>query len=238
MRDRVFEIARADERISGGAVTGSGSVGAEDRWSDVDTTFGVKAGVAPEAILRDWSEVLEREFDIVHRFDLRRAPTIYRVYLLSSSLELDISLTPASEFGARGPNFRLVFGESADHLHPTATDLDALIGWGWIFVLNSRAAIDRGKPWQAAHYIASVRDYALSLACVRHGLPATYARGVDRLGRDVTMRWEPTLVQSLDPAELRRALAVAAQEFLREVREARPALAERLQKPLSLDGAV
>jgi hypothetical protein len=237
VRERVFEIARADDRISGGAITGSRSVGAEDRWSDVDTAFGFVAGTAPEAILRDWTEELERELDIVHQFDLRRAQTIYRVFLLASSLELDISLTPEPEFGARGPNFERVFGTSAEHLHPSPPDVDGLIGWGWIYVLNSRAAIERDRPWQAAHYIACVRDQALALASARHDLPAAYARGVDRLDATVTAPWEETLVRSLDPNELRRALSVAAREFVREVGEARPALAERLREPLSLDEA-
>jgi hypothetical protein len=237
VRERVFEIARADGRITGAAVTGSRSVGAEDRWSDVDTAFGFAADADPEAILRDWTHQLEREVDVVHRFDLGRAPTTYRVFLLSNGLELDISLTPEPEFGARGPNFRLVFGTSVEGLHASPPDIDGLIGWGWIYVLNSRAAIERGKPWQAAHYIACVRDHGLALASARRGLPAAYARGVDRLGSEVTTGWEATLVKSLEPSELHRALAVAAREFLREVGEARPELAARLREPLSLDEA-
>lgn len=238
VRERVFALARDDRRIAGGAVTGSRSVGAEDRWSDVDTAFGVVAGAAPEAILRDWTEVFEREFDVVHHFDLRRGSTVYRVFLLSNALELDVSLTPAAEFGARGSTFQLVFGESNEQRPAAAPDLDELIGWGWIFVLNTRAAIERGKLWQAAYFIASIRDYALAVASARHGLPASYARGVDRLGSEVTAPWEPTFVRSVDPNELRRALAVAAKEFLREVAAARPQLAERLREPLSLDGSV
>jgi hypothetical protein len=237
VRERVFEVARADKRITGGAVTGSRSVDAEDRWSDVDTAFGVAAGVAPEAILRDWTELFERELDVVHHFDLDRRSTVYRVFLLSNALEVDVSLTPEREFGARGPNFQLVFGEGAEQPHTTPPELDGLIGFGWIYVLNTRAAIDRGRTWQAAHFIACTRDNGLALACIRHGLPAVYARGVDRLDRRLTRRWEETLVQSLDPNELHRALAVAAREFVREVGEAKPELAERLREPLSLDGS-
>src|SRR5205809_5356018 len=99
VREWVFSIARADDRITGGAVTGSRAVGAEDRWSDVDTAFGIAAGVAPEAILREWTVLYEEELDIVHCFDLRHGSTLYRVFLLSNSLEVDVSLTPATEFG-------------------------------------------------------------------------------------------------------------------------------------------
>jgi hypothetical protein len=234
IRDRVFEVARADERITGGAITGSHSAGTEDRWSDVDTAFGVVDGVDPETVHRDWTDVFEREWEVVHRFDLRRGGTVYRVFLLSNALEVDVSLTPAGEFAKRGPNFRLVFGTS-DEKPPTTPDPDELIGWGWIYVLNARAAIDRGKLWQAAYFIAATRDYALSLASLRAGLPASYARGVDKLPAEVTDRWRETLVRSVDPPELRRALTVAAAEFLREVGEGNPELAERMREPLSLD---
>jgi hypothetical protein len=237
VRERVFAVARSDARITGGAVTGSRSLGAEDRWSDVDTAFGVAAGIDPEAVLRDWTELFERELEVVHRFDLRRGATLYRVFLLSSALEVDVSLTPEPDFGPRGPAFRLLFGEGTDQPH-AEPDLDELIGWGWIYVLNARAAIERGRPWQAEHWIAATRDQALSLACLRHGLPEAHARGVDRLEAEVTDPWKETLVRSLDPEELRRALTVATAEFLREVAESNGALAERLRVPLSLDGDV
>jgi len=232
VRDRVFELARADERVTGGAITGSGSVGADDRWSDVDTAFGLAAGVDREAVLADWTDVLDQELDVVHRFDLRHGPTIYRVYLLSSGLELDISVTPAAEFGAQGPNFRLEFGQGAELPPAAAPDVDSLIGWGWIYAFYARAGIERGRPWVAEFGIGGVRDQGLALACVRKGLPAAYARGADRLDPALTRPWEETLVRSLEPSELRRALAVAAVELVREIGAVRPALAGRLAELL------
>ena len=234
VRDRVFALARSDHRVTGGAVTGSGAVGAEDRWSDIDTAFGVADGVDPYDVLRDWTDVIERELEVVHRFDLVREPTVYRVYLLSNAIELDISLTPASAFGARGPSFQLVFGESSEQPATAAPDADELIGWGWIYVLNARAAIERDRPWQAAHFINSVRDYGLALACVRCGLPAVYARGYHRLPADATEPWRESFMSSLDPSELRRALDVVARAFLTEVSRTDSALGERLRAPLTV----
>jgi hypothetical protein len=107
-RDRVrawiFAVARADERITGGAVTGSRSLGREDRWSDIDTAFGVGEPVDTEAILHDWTAKFTREFDVVHQFDVRPEATIYRVFLLNNGLEVDVSLTPAAWFGPHGPS--------------------------------------------------------------------------------------------------------------------------------------
>ena len=239
MRERVFELARADERITGGAVTGSAAVGAEDRWSDVDTAFGIADGVDPLALLADWTRLLDAEFGFLHHFDLSHGSTLYRVFLLPSTLELDIALTPAAEFGARGPNFRLALGESVERPPATPPPADELIGYGWVSALTVRAAIARGKLWQAAHFVEGVRNHGLALACLRHDLPTAYARGVHRLPDEVTEPWESSLVRSLDPDELRRALAAGVKELLREIAEVDPALADRLRDPLRTapDGA-
>jgi hypothetical protein len=173
VRERVLALARADARISGGALTGSAVVGAEDRWSDIDFSFGVVDDADPAAVLGDLTRLLEGE--------------------------LDVAVTAAAEFGARGPNFRLLFGESVEHPPAAPTPLDELIGLGWLCALDARNAIERGKLWQAEYRISGLRDQALALACLRFGEPTAYARGVDRLPREVLAPYEQSLVRSLDP---------------------------------------
>jgi hypothetical protein len=228
VRERVFALAREDERVSGGAITGSGALDAEDAWSDIDTSFGVVDGVDPLEVLEDWTRALDAELDFVHWWDLHHGGTIYRVYLLPSSLELDIAVTPASEFAQRGPRFKLVFGEAGELREQPEPNLDEAIGLGWLAALVARFAIERGKPWQALFFVSLLREQALGLACIRHGLPPEYARGTDQLTPEVTGRYEATLPRSLDLPELRRALAAGTSAFVSEVGEAKPELAKRL----------
>lgn len=101
VRDRVVELARTDSRVTAGALTGSTAVGAEDDWSDIDVAFGITDGVTPDAVLRDWTEILYREFSILDHFDLRSGSSVYRVFLLPDGLEVDVGVTPGHEFGAR-----------------------------------------------------------------------------------------------------------------------------------------
>jgi hypothetical protein len=232
VRDRVFALAREDRRISGGAITGSGAHDAEDEWSDVDTSFGVVDGVDPLEVLDEWTRELNAELGFVHWWDLRHASTIYRVYLLPSTLELDIAVTPASEWAQRGPRFRLVFGESGPAVDAPPPALDETIGLGWLAALVTRMAIERGRPWQAVLFVNLLRDQALGLACIRHGLPPEYARGADQLPPEVTTPYEATLPRTLELPELRRALAEGTTAFLDEVDEATPELAERLRLTL------
>jgi hypothetical protein len=233
VRERVVAFVREDARVSGGALTGSSSVGAEDRWSDIDLSFGIVDGVEPKAVLDEWTAVLEPELGALHRWDLRHAATIYRVFLLPGGLELDIAVTPAAAFGPRGPKFQPLFGETAHVPAAEPTPVDELIGFGWIFAFSARAAIERGRRWQAEYWISALRDEAFALACVRLGEPPDYARGVDRLPTELTAPFEDALVCSLEESELRRALAKATTAFLAEVEETSPALAARLRPELA-----
>ena len=114
VRDWVLELAAADGRVVAGAVVGSLALTDGDRWSDLDLTFGVRDGIPVEAVLADWTRVITDEFAGVQLFDLPRGTSIYRVFLLPGCLQFDLSFTPAAEFGADGPKFRLLFGEAAD----------------------------------------------------------------------------------------------------------------------------
>jgi hypothetical protein len=58
LRDTLISAARADERVTGAALTGSGSLGAEDRWSDVDLALGIAAGADIAAVIADWTHLM------------------------------------------------------------------------------------------------------------------------------------------------------------------------------------
>src|SRR6266487_653664 len=85
--------------------------------------------------------------------------------------------------------------------------------------VRARFSIERGRYWQAEYWISAVRDYALSLACRRRGLPARYGRGFDDLPGDVLDSFAGALVRSLEQDELLRALALAVAGLLRESEE-------------------
>jgi hypothetical protein len=222
LRDRLLRLAEDDERVVAGAAVGSLAVGTGDRFSDLDLTFGIADDVPVADVLEDWTRTLVAELDAVHLADLERGPTIYRVFLLPEALQFDLSMTPAAQFRPGGPRFRLLFGETAAgepklSAPPVAGDL---FGWGVIYALHSRACIERGRFWQAEHYVGAVRDHALSLACLREGLPAVQARGYDDLAPETLARFDGTHVAALDPGALRAALGASVRALLHEGAEA------------------
>jgi hypothetical protein len=232
IRARLLASAQADARVVSAAITGSAAGGSEDAWSDVDLALGIADGVAVDAVIADWTELVRREFEPVHHWDLPFGPTIFRVFLLANGLQVDLAFTPAAQFGAYGPNFRLVFGEQVEREPAGAPARDELVGFAWLYVLHARSSIERRQFWKAEYFISGARDYVLTLACARLALPAADARGFDRLPNEVKARLKGAFVQSLEPDELRRALRVVTDVLLQEVREQDPALAARLAGPL------
>jgi hypothetical protein len=97
----------------------------------------------------------------------------------------------------------------------------ALFGWGVIYALHARACIERGRVWQAEHYVGAVRDHALSLACLRQELPAVQARGYDDLSAETLARFGDAHVGAAEPGALRAALAASVRALMREGAEAR-----------------
>jgi hypothetical protein len=222
LRDRVLQLAEEDERVVAGAAVGSLAVdGGGDRFSDLDLTFAVAEGVTVAEVLDDWTRLLAEELEAVELIDLERGPTIYRVFLFPDALQFDLSLTPAAHFRPAGPRFRLLFGETVgDAQLPNPPDAQDLFGWGVIYALHSRTCIERGRLWQAEHYVGAVRDHALVLACLREGANAVQARGYDDLSDETLARFDDTHVPSVEPQALRRALAASARALLHEGAEA------------------
>jgi hypothetical protein len=230
VRARLLELAEVDPDVVGAAITGSYAVDGGDEWSDIDLSFGIRGELAPA--LEQWREVLYREFEAIHHWDLPAGSTIYRVFLLPDWLQVDISFTPASDWGPRGPNWRTVFGETVDLSTPKPSP-DELVGWAWVLARHARACLDRKKPWQALWCINSVRDNVLALASLRLGYPARYARGADLLPSEVTEPISHALVRSLDYSELSRALAAATQALAAELDQTDAALASKLRPLLA-----
>ncbi len=232
LRNLLLDRARADTRISGAAITGSASHGAQDRWSDVDLFFGVADGAALHTVLDDWSDFMYAEHGALHHFDITSGSAVYRVFLLPNCLEVDLAFTPANEFGSRGPNFKAMFGQPNQIPQMKKADRNHLIGLAWHHVLHARMFIERRKVWQAEYWISAIRDYTLALTSLRFGKPSEYSKGADDLPSEITAPLEDALVRSLSLEELRRALGAAVEGLLRELSETNGQLADRLASPL------
>src|SRR5207249_3904707 len=108
IRGELIEMARRDSRVTGAAMTGSASLDNQDPWSDIDLAVGVRKESEIEPALADFSNHMYQSRHAVHHLDVFSGNWIYRVFLLPSTLQVDLAFAPAVDFGARGPKFRLL----------------------------------------------------------------------------------------------------------------------------------
>lgn len=227
----VIRLAEVDERVTAAAVVGSRAHGDGDQWSDIDLTFAVADATAPVAVLDGWAEKLQAHFGGTTLFDLAAGPVTYRVFLLPGALQVDLSVTPASQFAARGDTFRLLFGVANDPVVTGPRNSSDTYGHAVHHAVRARVCIERGRAIQAEYWISGLRNEALALASRRADVPDWHARGAHLLPAETRDRFADALVRSLAPAELGRALQAAIGLLLDQSDQA-PALAARVENQL------
>lgn len=217
---RLLEFARDDGRINRAAVTGSAADSREDKWSDIDLAFGVATTADLPTVLADWTAQMYDRHHGLHHLDVIAGAWTYRVFFLTNTLQVDLAFVSETEFRALAPTFRLIFGKANEPRHPSTPRAEAIVGMAWLYALHARSCLARRKLWQAEYMISGVRDNALALACIRHGLPAAQGRGTDLLPTGVAAPFEDSLVRQLDTVELSRAFKAVIHGLLREMRSA------------------
>jgi hypothetical protein len=170
----------------------------------------------------------------LHHLDVNSGSWTYRVFLLPNTLQVDLAFVAAAEFRALAPTFRLMFGEANESQYVKPPPAETIIGLSWLYALHARSCIARRNFWQAEYMVSGIRDNALALACVRHGLPAIHGRGMDRLPAEVLTQFEGSLVRQLDGAELSRSFSLVMHGLLSEIRCLDEELAGRLREALTL----
>jgi hypothetical protein len=104
-------------------------------------------------VLADWTGLMYRQHG-AHHMDVLSGATVYRVFLLASTLQVDIAFAPEAEFGAIAPTFRLIFGTAVNRpqrRRPARLSSSALAGCETIQVYASRpdSAVERPVRWLA-----------------------------------------------------------------------------------------
>jgi len=231
LREYLVAAARVDERIGAAAVVGSAAAAREDEWSDIDLALRLAPGLEPVDVGDAWTGRMYKNCGAVDHLDVWSGSALFRVFLLSSSMQVDLSFWPSDAFAASGTSFRLLFGEANEANPSPLPTPEALIGMGWLHALHARSSIARGRNLQALYMVNGVRDHVVSLACLRHGLPSHQGRGVDDLPPEVIETIAETLVCGLRRSDLSTAFANAITALIDEAELIDAGLASRLREP-------
>ncbi|NOS86574.1 MAG: hypothetical protein HOP31_15675 [Ignavibacteria bacterium] len=206
VRQRLINNAKNDSRIVSAAIIGSYAHGKEDRWSDIDLTFGVAESTSISSMIDSWTDLISNEFDGITLFDVKRENTIYRVFILPGCLQVDLSFSPVSEFGAVGPHFKLLYGNQYEKAQPRSLPIQELFGYMVHHILRARFCMERNRLWQAEFWISEARNYALKLACQSRGLNIDYGRGFDDLPQNILDLFKDSFVKKLNKKEIIRSI--------------------------------
>src|SRR5438094_9314048 len=103
IRAALVRAAQADSNITGAAHLGSAAADRLDDWSDIDLALCVSHDAAVDDVIASWTARLYENHGAVAHCDVRRGETLYRVFLLRNTLQVDISFRPAERFKSTGP---------------------------------------------------------------------------------------------------------------------------------------
>ena len=200
------------------ALVGSAAADREDDWSDIDLALRLAPATQPGDVVESWTFALYDTHGAVAHTDVWSGPTLYRVFLLQTSLQVDLSLWPSDVFAAHGgAPFRLLFGETNDPPAREVRSPDATVGMAWLYALHARSSIARERVLQAVSMLNGLREQVISLACLRHGLPPEEGRGVDQLPDAVKEQLIRTLVGSTTPVELQQLFGLLTDALTTEI---------------------
>lgn len=233
LRDSLVALARQDGDVVGAALVGSAARGAEDEWSDIDLVLQLARHADETAVVDRFSRWIDAEEGTADTLDVMAAGVRYRVFLLTSSLQVDISFWPHDEFRATtDEGFQLIFGSANPPTTPAGPDLNGTMGLGWLYALHARSALARGKLWQAATMLDDLRNQILALACARHDLNAWHGREIDQLPANELAEIAPARPAEVTSEALAAALDTSIGLFLAEIARHDPPRARRLLAPL------
>jgi hypothetical protein len=233
LRNELVSAAQNDSDVCGAAHTGSAASLRLDRWSDIDLALCLKPTAAHDQVVAEWTERLYQHHEAVAHLDVMRGATLFRVFLLKNTLQVDIAFWSAEDFAAIGPNFSLIFGEPKEPRPSPPPDRNGLIGMAWLYALHVRSCIARGRALQADYMLSGMRNHVFELTGLRCGVVAQQGRGLDDLPVVEKNAAAICIPRSLETPELKRAFQHTMRAFLKEIHGVDSKLADKLSAPLN-----
>lgn len=233
LRGELISVAQKDPNLSGAAHTGSGASLKLDRWSDIDLALCLKQDASHERVVAEWTELLYGHHGAAAHVDVMRGPTLFRVFLLENTLQVDVAFWRVEDFAPIGPNFRLIFGEARPPQQAPQANPMSVIGMAWLYALHVRSSLARGRILQAEYMLSGMRNHVCELMCLRSGVIPHQGRGLDDLPAPERDTAAACIPLSLEPSELKRAFQRTMRALLAEARYVDSELSERLSGPLN-----
>ena len=226
--DRLVDVARADERIVGVTVGGSGATGAADAWSDLDTVIVCRDTDAAAAVQADCPRLAAQLGPLVSAFTGEHVgePRLLIALYAPPPVHVDLKVVHVADLAERVEDgviawerdgaVSAAYAASAAAWPPVDPQWIEDRFWVWVHYIATK--IGRGELLEAVDALAMLRGLALGpLVALRDGRPAAGVRRLEQLAPQDARRLAATIGDHT-PAGALAALraAVAAYRGLRE----------------------
>lgn len=231
--ETLVALLKADTRVAGAILVGSGAYGFRDRYSDIDLCVAVTNAEDVLSAFCEFGAMVAQQFSLFQHEESPRGHNSYlHVFLLENYLECDIGFVALENLRATRKHWHVVFDRSdqldqlmestwAETTIPKISPerYQSKLNDIWYFIMHSAVAATRNEPWRALTLLEEVRRRTLDLRGIRDGCETKLAREVDGMSARFLHRLAESLPISLNSREILRALEVAVEMFFTEARE-------------------
>ncbi len=238
----LLDALKKDNRSAGVALVGSGAIGFEDTFSDIDLSVVVESSNNIENVFQYWVTQFKQTLHPIGYFETRYAnDNLLWGFLLPNFLEIDMGFLGLGNLVARSERWKVIFdntGRIEEILHRTWENRPPVDIRGkylenfngiWHYITHVAILVERGQLLRAIHYLNELRDDTVEIIGLRHGLRTRNWRDVDIFPAKVRRKLNETMVTNMEKPEILRALKVTTKLFFEE--------AEILDKALRVDSA-
>jgi predicted nucleotidyltransferase len=208
---------KGDKRVIGAILVGSGAIGFNDRYSDLDIAILINDETQIEKIYTDWWETVPKLFPVIEAF--KEPPKHVLGFLLDRFLELDISFQGKTELFERRPNWKILFdrkgvipGLMVKRTKPPTDEQasqEKRMRDSWYYITHAIISIQRNQLFKALFFIQYLRDETILMAGLSRGMATStlsYNRETDLLPLDVKTKLIDTYPNRIESTELLRVL--------------------------------
>ncbi len=229
--NKILSSLRKDPRVTGVLIVGSGSVGFEDVYSDIDLCVVITKTEDVKPTFLAWGDKLRQMLPVFYCGQSVRGPNSFLwVLLLEFFLEVDVGFLCLDDLEARKERWLTDFDRSGKIEETMQRSWDARVksnledvydqrvNWLWHKVIHGTVAAQRGQMWRALSELEQIRNQTIELRGIREGLETKRFRNVDQLPHEFLFNMEKTLATNLSKPEIMRAIWYSTECFFLEAK--------------------
>jgi len=238
LKTRLINMFKEISGILGVVLVGSGAVGFDDEYSDIDFCVVVddsREEIATEVMCK-CSELIKQKFNVLKYQNMPQR--FLQIYLMDNFIEVDIGFVRLGKLEATRERWSICFDntgkinkimiDSWDRIknyHGKKTEVDICEQYRryydtiWYYIVHSLIAIKRGQVWRGVYEINLIKDAAIALHGYTLSLETKRYRNVDGFDENFLLQLNKSYVKELEPNEMIRALKESIKLFFNEVEQ-------------------